>query len=232
MSANKKSIIHISNQLNKWRFFSGLIWCSAAILILGVIANAFDTRFSKFLLACFDANVWFVLDFGAIAIGIVAMVCLSLMIKCPRCNLRWYWHGLAKDPKRNIMIGYISHCPRCNYPDERMTDVKPVFMSKTPILEVSHQKRKYHFLWSVLIIAMAIMFLGLIGLVNNYKFFEFWRFCLFGGFIAAFIMLVGLWASIRCPQCGLKWYWHAFSKDRQYLRIGKVTHCPRCNYPE
>lgn len=230
--SNKNSIINISRQTAKWNFFIGLCLGSGLLFLFGMISVFSDNKISRLLIAFLGPNAWLVVTLVAVVTVFISMICLSLMIKCPQCNLRWFWYGLAKDPKRNIMIGYMRHCPRCNYPEKEKVDIKTVFISKKPILEVSHQKRKYHFLWSVLIIAMAIMFLGLIGLVNNYKFFEFWRFCLFGGFIAAFIILVGLWVSIRCPQCGLKWYWYAFSKDRQYLRIGNVTHCPRCNCPE
>lgn len=230
--SNKNSIIHISKQTTKWRFFIGLCLGSGLLLFFGIISALSDIKYSKVLLALLGADEWLIVSMVAIAIVFISIICLSFMIKCPNCNLRWFWYGIAKDPKRNIMIDYMTHCPRCNYPDERIVDIKPAFTSKKPILQVSHQSRKYRNLWSVLIIAISIIFLGIIGLVNNFPFFKFWRFCLFGGFIVAFIMLVGLWVSIRCPQCGFKWYWYAFSKDRRYLRMDKVTHCPRCNYPE
>jgi hypothetical protein len=176
-------------------------------------------------------NVRFAIDISAILTGCVAMVCLSLMIKCPRCKLRWFWHAMAKDHKRNIAIDYMSHCPRCNYPDEERKDVKPTLASQKPILEVSNQKNKFRYLWRAFFAATAVMLLGIVGLVYFYSFFDLWRICLFGGFIIAFIMLASLWISIRCPQCGLRWYWYAFSKDSKYLKIGNVSHCPRCHYP-
>jgi hypothetical protein len=32
---------------------------------------------------------------------------------------------MAKDHKRNILIDHMSHCPRCNYPDEEREEPKP-----------------------------------------------------------------------------------------------------------
>lgn len=203
---------------------------SGAIMILGIIA-LLDFRFSKFLLSLAGENVWGALSFFGMATAFVAMTCLCLMIKCPRCKLRWFWHAMAKDHKRNIAIDYMSHCPRCNYPDDEKKDTEPAYVSKKPILEISNQKNKFRNLWRAFFAATAVMLLGIVGLVYFYNFFDLWRVCLFGGFITAFIMLVGLWISIRCPQCGLRWYWYAFSKDSKYLKIGNVSHCPRCDYP-
>ncbi len=200
-------------------------------MILDIIAISFDTELSRFLLDLVGKNVRFAIDICAILTGCAAMVCLSLMIKCPRCKLRWFWHAIAKDHKRNIAIDYMSHCPRCNYPDEESKDVKPTFESQKPILEASNQKNKFRNLWRAFFAATAVMLLGIVGLVYFYSFFDLWRICLFGGFIIAFIMLTSLWISIRCPQCGLRWYWYAFSKDSKYLKIGNVSHCPRCHYP-
>ena len=227
----KKSIIHISNQSRKWRIFMSLFLGSGAILILDIIAISFDSKLSRFLLGLVGENVMFAIDIGAILTGCVAMACLSLMIKCPRCQLKWFWHAMAKDHKRNISIDYMSHCPRCNYPDEESKDVKPTFESQKPILEVSNQKNKFRNLWRAFFAASAVMLLGIVGLIYFYSLFDLWRVCLFGGFIIAFIMLASLWISIRCPQCGLRWYWYAFSKDSKYLKIGNVSHCPRCHYP-
>jgi len=204
---------------------------SGAIMILGIIALFLDFRFSKFLLSLAGENVWGALSFIGMTTAFVAMTCLCLMIKCPRCKLRWFWHAMAKDHKRNISIDYMSHCPRCNYPDEERKDSEPTSISKKPILEVSNQRSKFRNLWRAFFVATAVMLLGIVGLIYFYSFFDLWRICFFGGFITAFIMLVSLWISIRCPQCGLRWYWYAFSKDSKYLKIGNVSHCPRCDYP-
>jgi hypothetical protein len=227
----KKSIIQISNQTSKWRVLIGLCLGSGAIMILAIIALFLDFRLSRLLLSLAGENVWIALCFFGMITAFIAMICLCLMIKCPRCKLRWFWHAIAKDRKRNIAIDYMSHCPRCNYPDEESKGVKPTFKSQKPILEVSNQINKFRNLWRAFFAATAVMLLGIVGLIYFYSLFDLWRVCLFGGFIIAFIMLSSLWISIRCPQCGLRWYWYAFSKDSKYLRIGHVSNCPRCDYP-
>ena len=210
----------------------GFCMGSGAIMLLGIIAISFDSKLSRLLLALIGEYVLAALIFGSITTCCIAMICLCLTIKCPRCKLKWFWHAMAKDYKRNIAIDYMSHCPRCNYPDEEIKDAKPTFISQKPILEVSNQNNKFRYLWRAFFVAFAIMLIGIIGLINYYKLFDLWRICLFGGFITAFSMLVSLWISIRCPQCGLRWYWYAFSKDSKYLRIGHITHCPLCDYPD
>jgi hypothetical protein len=227
----KNSVIDISNQTRKWHILMGLCMGSGVIMLLGIIAISFDTKLSRLLLALVGENVLGAVTFGSIITCCIAMICLCLMIKCPRCKLKWFWHAMAKDHKRNITIDYMSHCPRCNYPDEERKDAKPTFASQKPILEVSNQKNKFRYLWRVFFVATAVMLLGIVGLVNFCSLFDLWRICFFGGFITAFIMLVSLWISIRCPQCGLRWYWYAFSKDSKYLKIGNIHHCPRCDYP-
>lgn len=227
----KKSIIHISNQTSKWHVLVGLCMGSGAIMIFGITALFLDFRLSKFLLSLASENVWGALTFLGMVTAFVAMICLCLMIKCPRCNLKWFWHAMAKDRKRNIAINYMSHCPHCNYPDEDKKNAEPASVSQKPILEVSNQKNKFRYLWRAFFAATAIMLLGIVGLVYFYRFFDLWRICFFGGFIFAFIILASLWISIRCPQCGLRWYWYAFSKDSKYLKMGHVSHCPRCDYP-
>ena len=137
----------------------------------------------------------------------------------------------GKGPQTQCRDYYMSHCPRCNYPDEERKDAEPILVSQKPILEVSNQKNKFRNLWRAFFAATAVMLLGVVGLVYFYSLFHLWRICFFGGFITAFIMLVSLWISIRCPQCGLRWYWYAFSKDSKYLKIGNIRQCPRCDYP-
>ena len=228
---SKYSIIAFSKQSKKWRILTGLCLGSGAILIFDIIAISFDTELSRLLLDLIGENVRFAIDIGAILTGCAAIVGLSLVIKWPRYKLKWFWHAMAKDHKRNISIDHMSHCPRCNYPDEERKDVKLTFESQKPILEVSNQKNKFRNLWRAFLAASAVMLLGIVGLIYFYSLFDLWRVCLFGGFIIAFIMLASLWISIRCPQCGLRWYWYAFSKDSKYLKIGNVSHCPRCHYP-
>jgi hypothetical protein len=121
----KNSIIHISNQTSKWYALIGLCLGSGAIMILGIIA-LLDFRLSKLLLSLAGENVWGALTFFGMITVFAAMICLCLMIKCPRCDLKWFWHAMAKDRKRNIAINYMSHCPRCNYPDVEKKDTKPI----------------------------------------------------------------------------------------------------------
>lgn len=113
---------------------------SGAILILDIIAISFDSKLSRFLLDLVGENVMLAIDICAIITCCIAMICLCLMIKCSRCKLKWFWHVMTKDHKRNIGIDYMSHCPRCNCPDEERKEAKPTFVSQKPILEVSNQK--------------------------------------------------------------------------------------------
>lgn len=204
---------------------------SAAIMVLGIIVISCDFKVSVFLLSLFGEYVWFALILAGIVIGFTAILGLSLSIRCPQCNLRWFWYGMAKDFHRNIGIGYMSNCPRCGYPEHKK-EVKPVLISKQPILDVSNQKNKYRYILVAFFSALASVFVGIIGLVYYEKLFDFWRVCFFGGIIGAGSMLISLWVSIQCPQCGLRWYWYAFSKNMKYLRMRRISHCPRCNYPE
>jgi hypothetical protein len=174
---SKYSIIAFSKQSKKWRILTGLCLGSGAILIFDIIAISFDTELSRFLLDFVGKNVRFAIDIGAILTGCVAMICLCLMIKCPRCKLRWFWHAMAKDYKRNISIDYMSHCPRCNYPDEESKGVKPTFESQRPILEVSNQKNKFRNLWRAFFAATAVMLLGIVGL------FIFIVYSIYGGYV-------------------------------------------------
>jgi fatty acid desaturase len=195
---SKYSIIAFSKQSKKWRILTGLCLGSGAIMFLGIIALFMDFKLSKLLLSFAGEIVWVTLySCGMIAV-FVTMICLSVMIECPRCKLKWFWHAMAKDPKRNIAVGHMNHCPRCNYPDEEKKDTEPAYISQKPILEVSNQKNKFRNLWRAFFAASAVMLLGIVGLVYFYRFFDLWRVCLFGGFITAFIMLVSLWISIRC----------------------------------
>jgi hypothetical protein len=227
----KKSIINISNQTRKWRVLIGLCLASGVIMILGIIALFLDFRLSKLLLSLAGENVWIALCFFGMVAAFAAMTCLCLMIKCPRCKLRWFWHAMAKDHKRNISVDHMSQCPRCNYPDDEKQDAGPTLVSQKPILEISKQKNKFRNLWRAFFAATAVMLLGVVGLVYFYRFFHLWRILFFVGFTLALIMLASLWISIRCPKCGLRWYWYAFSKDSKYLKIGNISHCPRCDFP-
>lgn len=171
----KNSIIDISNQKRKWCILMGLCLGSGAILIFDIIAISFDSMISRLLLDLVGENVRFAIDIGAIITGCVAMVCLSFMIKCPRCKLKWFWHGMSKDHKRNIGIGYMSHCPRCNYPEKEPNVERPILISQMPILEISNQKNKFRYLWRAFFAASAIMLIGIIGLINYCKLFDLWR---------------------------------------------------------
>lgn len=227
----KNSVIYKSKQAKKWRFLIGICLGSGAVIILGIIALFLDLGISKVLLSLFKENIWSIVLFCAMATELITMICLSVLIKCPRCNLKWFWYGLAKDDKGDIGIGHMSNCPRCNYPDKEIENITPVSISKKPILEASNQTNKFRRLWRIFFVASAITLGGIVGLIYHVSLFGVWRICFFGGLITAILMLVCLWISIKCPQCGLKWYWYAFSKDSKYLRIGRIMHCPRCDYP-
>ena len=67
-----------------------------------------------------------VLVLFATLIGLTAMIGLCMSIKCPQCKLRWFWYGIAKDFKHNIMIGHMSRCPHCNYPEREDKEDKGV----------------------------------------------------------------------------------------------------------
>lgn len=230
MFVHKNSIIEVSNQTKKWNFFMSLFLGSSAIMFL-VIATTFDFGIGPLLLSLLDGYVWFVLLLVSLMLIFIALLGLCLAIKCPRCSLRWFWYGMAKDFKRDIMIGWKSSCPLCGYP-EKEKEVKATLKSKHAILEVSNQNKKYRYMLAAFFTGLASVFVGITGLVYYEKLFDFWRVCFFGGIIGAGSVLISLWVSIQCPQCGLRWYWYAFSKNMKYLRMRRISHCPRCNYPE
>ncbi len=87
-------------------------------MFLGIIAIAFEPQLYDRSLGLMRKDTGLVLICAAMMGCFISTICLSVGIKCPQCKLRWYWYGLAKDFKRNIMIGHMSHCPRCNYPEK------------------------------------------------------------------------------------------------------------------
>ncbi len=87
------------------------------MMFLGIIAISFEPELSDLSLGFMRKEIGGVLILVATTFGLIAMICLSLSIKCPQCKLKWFWYGIAKDFKHNIMIGHMSHCPRCNYPE-------------------------------------------------------------------------------------------------------------------
>lgn len=111
MFISKKSIIHISNQTKKWNALISLLLASGTVVILGVLALSLDFNLSEQ-----QETVCFLLVLAGIAFSGSALIGLSLFIKCPHCKLKWFWYGISKDVKHNIMIGYMRHCQRCNYP--------------------------------------------------------------------------------------------------------------------
>ena len=231
MFSHENSIIGVSNQARKWNFLTGLIFCSSAVAILGLIVISCDYRVCVFFLTLLGEYVWFSLILLGIVIVLVAMLALSLSIRCPKCSLRWFWYGMSKDFNRNIGLGYMRNCPRCGYPEENKVE-KPVFISNQSVLETSNQINKCRYILTAFFFACAFILIGAVGLVYNEELFYFWRACFLGGIIGAGSMLLSLWISIKCPQCGLRWYWYAFSKNKKYLRMSRINHCPRCHYPK
>ena len=117
MITHKESIINISGQTRKWTFFIRLLLGASVMMFLGIVAIAFEPQLFEPSFGFMRKEIGGVLIFAAMLIGSISTICLSMGIKCPQCKLRWFWYGLAKDFKRNIMIGHMSHCPRCNYPE-------------------------------------------------------------------------------------------------------------------
>ena len=51
--------------------------------------------------------------------------------------------------------------------------------------------------------------------------------------VAGLVTMVALWASVRCPSCGLKLVWHAMSTEsaRAWLSwLLDAKSCPKCGY--
>jgi hypothetical protein len=54
-----------------------------------------------------------------------------------------------------------------------------------------------------------------------------------GAVVIVFFTMIRLFIIIKCPNCKLRWYWYAVSKDfERNIMLGHKTNCPRCNYPE
>ena len=85
---------------------------SGLIVILCVLLLSLGFNLSEL-----QEKVCFLLSLAAIMLGCLALIGLSLFIKCPQCNLRWFWYAIAKDCKHNVMIGHLAHCQRCNFPE-------------------------------------------------------------------------------------------------------------------
>ena len=110
---SRKSIIWKSGQAKKWNFLMSVLLCSGLIAIYCILALSLN-----FDLSDRQETIFFLIALFGIAICCIAIICLSLFIICPQCKLRWFWYGIAKDFKHNIMIGYMSNCQRCNYPEK------------------------------------------------------------------------------------------------------------------
>lgn len=115
--SHKNSIIYHSNQTQKWRILIHLLLGSGVMMFFGIIAISFEPELSDLSLGFMGKETGGILLFAATIIGLIAMISLCMGIKCPQCKLRWFWYGMAKDFKHNIMVGHMSHCPRCNYPE-------------------------------------------------------------------------------------------------------------------
>ncbi len=88
-------------------------------MFFGIIAIAFEPQLYDLSFGVMQKNAGLILICAAMIVCFISTICLSVGIKCPQCKLRWFWYGLAKDFRRNIMIGHMSHCPRCNYPENQ-----------------------------------------------------------------------------------------------------------------
>ena len=100
------------------------------MMFLGIVAISFEPELSELSLCFMKKETGGVLILIATTIGLIAMIGLCLNIKCPQCKLRWFWYGIAKDFKHNIMIGHMSHCPRCNYPEGKKASSEATIRGK------------------------------------------------------------------------------------------------------
>lgn len=114
---HKDSVISRSGQTKKWTLNFGLVLFSGLLLFSGILTIVFETQLNHWLSGLISADIGLLLIGTGMLVCIYAIIRLSISIKCPHCRLRWYWYGMAKDYKRNINIGWMSHCPRCNYPE-------------------------------------------------------------------------------------------------------------------
>lgn len=114
---HKDSIIARSGQTIKWTFNFGLGLFSAAPIFFGIFTIVYETKMEEISLGFLNAAFGGVSVLCGMLLFLYSFIRLSLCIKCPNCKLRWFWYGIAKDVKRNINIGWMKHCLRCNYPE-------------------------------------------------------------------------------------------------------------------
>jgi hypothetical protein len=110
----KNSIIAISGQTNKWNTLIALLLGSGFLVILGVIALVLDYDLSDQ-----QEMIFFLVALFGIFTCCIIIFLLSVLIKCPQCNLKWFWYGISKDFKHHIMIGNMRYCQGCGYPKKR-----------------------------------------------------------------------------------------------------------------
>jgi hypothetical protein len=116
MFTSKDSIIALSGQAKKWNTLLSLLIASGLLLILCILSLSLNFNLSEQV----EITLFLLALLGLLS-GFILIVLLSLLIKCPQCNLRWFWYGISKDFKHNIMIGNMSHCKNCNYPENQKT---------------------------------------------------------------------------------------------------------------
>ena len=117
MITHKDSVISHGGFTKIWNFYFILRLCSGLTGVLGLIMFIYEVPLIEISSGFLNAKIGAILILGAVVILFYAMIRLSIIIKCPNCKLRWYWYAVSKDFKRNTMIGHMTHCPRCNYPE-------------------------------------------------------------------------------------------------------------------
>jgi len=101
------------------------------------------------------------------------------------------------------------------------------------VISKTGQSWKFKTMFLILILSGALMLYGQMNIdtLSNDSFFYF----VAGGTFIGLLSFVLACVSIKCPNCGLKWFWSAVSgkgnKDWLFW-LNSLSSCPKCGEPK
>ncbi len=101
------------------------------------------------------------------------------------------------------------------------------------ILSKTGQSWKIWIMFAALLLSQASIIYGQMNLDTLPK--DFYFLFVAGGAISTFMVFIAACVSIKCPSCGLKWFWSAVSgqESKKWLFwLLSLKSCPRCGEPK
>jgi hypothetical protein len=102
------NFLKYTGQYNKWLLFQIIFFvCGLIILFQGFLYDPIgeDLTFTIVLSSTFIAFIFFILS--------------ALLIRCPQCGYRFYWHAISKIKQSKWLkwLLELNECPQCKFKD-------------------------------------------------------------------------------------------------------------------